>query len=148
MNIYKYNLDKKAADKANSIKGSGVYCFWNKNELLYIGKSRNLGNRIYQSALEKLNVGLPITIISYRKTKTEADSNILEVMLITENKSVLNSANVCGDLPVEFPSKLNIKKFKKIKVKPTKILDELKTKYEEHKIKFKKWQENILENQK
>ena len=89
-------------------KQSGVYAFLGKdNELLYIGKSIDLSNRIPSSLNERRRVAF-VNAVLYYPVETEADTNILEIMLIAENKPILNGESNSKDYPIMYHSNINI----------------------------------------
>lgn len=85
----------------------GVYVFWNNNEIVYIGKSLNLQERICTSLKERLS-STEITHFFPIVTDNEADMHILEVVLITEYKPLLNIDCNCKDKSNRFSSGLNL----------------------------------------
>lgn len=95
---------------------AGVYAFvGEKNKILYIGKSLNLACRIPTSYEERAKQSKIKRVFCYA-TPTKADASILEMILITENKPVLNSDGNVDDYSLLFKSKLNIlKDFKEVK---------------------------------
>lgn len=116
----------------NLYKQTGVYAFLGKdNELLYIGKSIDLSSRIPTSLNERRKVAF-INAVLYYPTETEADTNILEIMLIAENKPILNGESNSKDYPVMYHSNIDI-------IKDFKRLDFDFEKYEEDWLK-----ENII----
>ena len=65
----------------------GLYFLYNENkELLYIGKSRDLGTRIFTSTKERFG-----TFLKYKITKSMADAHILELYFINKFNPRLNS---------------------------------------------------------
>lgn len=95
---------------------AGVYVFVGaKDEILYIGKSLNLACRIPTSYEERAKQAKINRVFCYA-TPTKADASILEMILITENKPVLNSDGNVDDYSLLFKSNLNIlKDFKEVK---------------------------------
>lgn len=85
----------------------GVYCFLEDDDILYIGKSYNLGRRILSSFRERI-AQAPINRVMYRSFETKADTNIMELLLIAENKPRLNADCNVDDLPMLFDSKIDI----------------------------------------
>lgn len=65
----------------------GLYFLYDENKkLIYIGKSKNLGSRILDSAKERQGFYL-----KYKLPLTKSDTNILELYYISKLKPVLNS---------------------------------------------------------
>lgn len=93
----------------------GVYAFLGaSDEIYYIGKSKNLFSRIPSSFSERRKQA-PIKKIAYYTLDNMADTNILEIVLITENKPQLNGESNCDDAPEMFHSKIDvIKDFTKL----------------------------------
>jgi hypothetical protein len=85
----------------------GVYCFLEDDDIIYIGKSYNLGERILSSFRERI-AQAPINRVMYRSFETKADTNIMELLLIAENKPRLNMDCNVDDLPMLFDSKIDI----------------------------------------
>jgi hypothetical protein len=85
----------------------GVYCFLEDDDILYIGKSYNLGRRILSSFRERI-AQAPINRVMYRSFETKADTNIMELLLIAENKPRLNADCNVDDVPKLFDSKIDI----------------------------------------
>lgn len=74
---------------------SGIYKLYDKDKnLLYIGKSKNLGNRIVSSKEER-----KAFYYSYAITKTMADACIYEPYYIAKLKPLLNVEHVTDDSP-------------------------------------------------
>jgi len=79
-------------------KTSGIYKFYNsKNEIIYIGKSKNLNSRIRSYFIKKKNLNTKtykmvkeINNISYTISDNEHDALLLENNLIKENKPKYN----------------------------------------------------------
>ena len=91
----------------NLYKQKGIYAFIDKDEVLYIGKSKNLAERIPSSYKERSSCGR-INRIMYYPTLTDADTNILEIILISENKPILNSESNSQDKSTIFHSNISI----------------------------------------
>ena len=87
----------------------GIYCFLEDDNILYIGKSYNLGKRILSSFRERIGQA-PINRVMYRSLGTKADTNIMELLLIAENKPRLNTDCNVDDLPMLFYSNIDIAK--------------------------------------
>lgn len=85
----------------------GVYCLLEDDKILYIGKSYNLGRRILSSFRERREQA-PINRVMYHAFETKADTNIMELLLIAENKPRLNMDCNVDDLPILFNSKIDI----------------------------------------
>lgn len=85
----------------------GCYVLWHNDEIVYVGKSTNLADRIVTSTLER-NEQEKITGITILKTETVADMHILEPFLITNLKPRLNKEFMCEDTPKIFDSTVNI----------------------------------------
>jgi hypothetical protein len=107
---YKLELDiDNFIAKLNKInKVRGVYLLWSGNNLVYIGKSKNLRNRIISSIYERTSDKLPITAVTPIQTITEADMHILEPLLISEYKPILNSEFSCSDYSNHFKSNMEL----------------------------------------
>lgn len=87
----------------------GVYCFLEDDNILYIGKSYNLGKRILSSFRKRIEQA-HINRVMYRAFETKADTNIMELLLIAENKPRLNTDCNVDDLPKLFDSDIDILK--------------------------------------
>lgn len=85
----------------------GIYAFLDGDEILYIGKSKNLADRIPSSYKERSGCGR-INRIMYYITKTDSDTNILEIVLISENNPVLNKESNSHDESTLFKSNLSV----------------------------------------
>ena len=98
---------------------SGVYFFFSNGNLVYIGKSQNLSDRIISSISERMRK-MFIDEISYFKTKTISDAHILEPLLISIYKPVLNNEFVEDDIPILFGEdiieKLNANPYKQKRI--------------------------------
>lgn len=101
----------------NLFHKAGIYCFAHDKQILYIGKSINLADRIAESYYERSRYG-DINRILYYITPTKSDAHILEIVLIAENKPPLNSDCKTDDYPKLFQSNIDIfRDFKEIKIK-------------------------------
>ena len=85
----------------------GVYVFWDEEKIVYIGKSVNLQERVYSSLKERCRDS-KITHLSLIFTEREADMHILEIVLITEHKPLLNMDCTCNDRSKYFVSNLDL----------------------------------------
>jgi len=99
----------------------GCYVLWNKKDIVYIGKSINLAERVISSIQER-NKSITITGLTLILTKNEADTHILEPILITEFKPILNTEFYCKDNSTKFKSKITYAKLKENRI----ILSKLK----------------------
>ena len=79
----------------------GVYALYCDDELIYIGKSINLGDRACSSLSERQKQHR-ITSVSICYTPNEADAHILEVILIVMLKPLLNRDCKCKCNPTMF----------------------------------------------
>lgn len=106
---------KKTLDFINEIYHKfGVYFILNKNkEIIYIGKSINLGDRILASLNERNGFAFKIL-----ETKTKSDASFLENYFITKIKPKLNSEAKYKD---ENTFNIDEKIFKKYKISETYI---------------------------
>lgn len=93
----------------------GLYIFWANEEIVYIGKSVNLQERIYSSLKERIK-NAPITHLTALLTITEADMHIGEVLLITEYKPTLNRDCVCEDVSDRYISGVNLYEKKRVPI--------------------------------
>lgn len=94
----------------------GLYFFYNEcGKCVYIGKSSNLKSRIITSLQERKGFST-IKYISTFVCQSMADVNVLEIILISENKPPLNRDCKCRDKLTMFESELNINTFPKIKI--------------------------------
>lgn len=86
-----YNYDDKFIKYINSLScKSGVYFIFNqKKELIYIGKSKDLSERIFSSISERLKYH-PY-YISILETENICDANILEPFFISQFKPIANT---------------------------------------------------------
>ena len=90
-------------EKISMLKdSSGIYVFWHGDEIYYVGKSKNLRDRMLSSLAERHSDKNFIDYVSWFETKTVADAHILEPFLITKYKPRLNSEFNCGDYPTMF----------------------------------------------
>lgn len=115
---YNYVFNKKTLNKMLEMqkkKICGIYFLYIKNELVYIGKSINLGSRILTSCRQKSNKNNVITEFSFYKTKTQSDCHILEPYLITKYKPPLNTEFVADDSPTILKFDIDIANLKKYK---------------------------------
>lgn len=78
---------------------AGVYYFFDNYELVYVGKSKSLGERVMTSLLERANRFTNIDSIAIYETETMADAHILEPILITTYKPKLNREFKEDDYP-------------------------------------------------
>lgn len=94
---------------------SGIYLFVGyKNKILYIGKSLDLASRIPSSYLERVEK-VKIKKIMYYLTPSQADTGVLEMLLIAENDPLLNKDGKTSDKPLMFHSGIDIMRdFKEI----------------------------------
>lgn len=83
---------------------NGVYILWSGINLVYIGKSLNLRTRIISSIYERNTEDMPITSVSFIVTEATADMHILEPLLISEFKPILNTEFKCNDYSNHFKS--------------------------------------------
>jgi hypothetical protein len=84
----------------------GVYLLYKDEEVVYVGVSKNLKNRIPISISSRVSVNG----FSYICTDTLSDAYILEVILINIIKPYWNSATFGGDkVSFEIPSKYSYK---------------------------------------
>lgn len=86
---------------------SGLYAFLSKSEIVYVGKSYNLAERIPTSYGERRKQAA-IDGILYYITKNRADADLLEILLISENQPVLNVDCKNKEKSTLFSSGLNI----------------------------------------
>lgn len=90
--FFKYTFDaqvsKKFVDELEKIRyKKGIYFLYNQNkELIYVGKSKNLCDRVPQSIKER-----KAFYFSYKLCKTLSDMHILELYFISKLKPVCNS---------------------------------------------------------
>ena len=85
---------------------AGVYCLWCDRQIVYIGKSIDLQQRVITSLKERSRA-CEIDEITMIFTPTHADMHILEVYLITYYKPMLNKDCVCNDDPILFKAPLD-----------------------------------------
>lgn len=102
----------------------GIYAFAGKeNEIFYIGKSMDLSQRIISSYSERKNQA-PICKILYYIENNVADMNILEILLICENKPLLNTESNTQDIPERFKSGIDIfRDFSELPVKSMEVCE-------------------------
>lgn len=92
----------------NLYKKHGLYCFLGEeNEILYIGKSVDLSQRIPASYRER-KAKAKIKKIMYYIEYNMADVNIMEILLISENKPALNSESNTDEIPERYKSGVDI----------------------------------------
>lgn len=102
-------LSDEFLNKLDVVKGiCGIYLLWSGKNLIYIGKSLNLKSRILSSIAERNSLKLPITSVSYINTIATADMHILEPLLITEYKPILNTEFNCNDYSNHFKSNIDM----------------------------------------
>ena len=75
-------------------KVPGVYIFSNAEQVIYVGRSSNLGHRVLQSFVERImRLKMKSEVyFSYVITDTFSDAAVLELILIAEKKPLLNKA--------------------------------------------------------
>lgn len=76
----------------------GIYIFYCDDEIAYIGKSRNLKNRLFESYNERRKQA-NINKFKILITPTYSDAHIIEPILICFYKPFLNSEFKCNDYP-------------------------------------------------
>lgn len=92
----------------NLYKKHGLYCFLGEeDEIIYIGKSVDLSQRITTSFRERKSKA-EIKKIMYMIEDNMADVNILEILLIAENKPLLNTESNTDDVPKRYKSGVEI----------------------------------------
>lgn len=92
----------------NLYRKHGLYSFIGDNEeILYIGKSVDISQRIPSSYKERRN-GCNIKKIMYYTSENMADVNVLEILLIVEYKPKLNTESNTDDTPTMFHSGIDI----------------------------------------
>lgn len=93
---------------------SGIYAFWIDDEIVYIGKSKNLKERLWASYLER-STEAPINKYTVLVIPTMSDVHILEPLLICYYKPKLNIEFKCDDFPTifELNEKIKLEKMKK-----------------------------------
>lgn len=92
----------------------GIYILFAGESIEYIGKSKNLGSRIFGSVNERRIQNLAINSVAVIETKTLVDMNALELVLIAENRPKLNTESNNGDSLTIFASGIDIKKLERI----------------------------------
>ena len=107
------NINKEVLKELNKLENVfGVYLLYNnKNQLIYIGKSKNLKNRIPQSIFERNAVKF-----AYILPECHGDIHLLEPYLILKYKPLLNKEFQEGDMTsfkIEIPKKSKIFNFYK-----------------------------------
>ena len=112
---YSFNEDTCLMICEKLHRKSGIYFLWSGKELVYIGKSINLGDRILSSAKERNGGDILITHISYKVIENKADVHILEPLLITKYKPKLNTEFYTEDTSELFDTKINPFRLKKYK---------------------------------
>lgn len=86
----------------------GVYAFiGDNNEILYVGKSTDLSQRITSSYAERRSQA-HIKRILYYVEDNMSDVSILEICLICENKPRLNTESKFDDFPTRYSSGIDI----------------------------------------
>lgn len=101
---------------------SGLYAFFCGNDIAYIGKSVNLAERIPSSYSERKNsttlqnMGIKINEIMYFIVNCKPDMDVLEILLINENKPLLNRDCRRYEPSTLFKSNINVRRdFMKVK---------------------------------
>jgi len=112
-NFHSNPLNEEALEELNKLENVfGVYLLYNvKNQLVYIGKSTNLKNRIPQSIFERNAVKFAYILPEY-----PGDIHILEPFLILKYKPLLNKEFKDGDktsFNIKIPEKSKIFTFYK-----------------------------------
>lgn len=92
----------------------GVYFFWNKNKLLYVGKSTNLKNRIIPSLHDRA-FKFKVTHFSYNYID-ECDVHIEEMVCISFYKPAINTDGKTKTKTCSFKPLTNLKAMAKYKV--------------------------------
>lgn len=94
----------------NLYKKHGCYAFVGENdEILYVGKSVDLSSRIVSSYSQRKREA-NIKKIMYRIEKSMADANVLEILLICENKPLLNTESNTSETLLRYSSGIDILK--------------------------------------
>lgn len=83
------------SEECNDI--SGVYSFWKGETCLYVGKSKNLGQRILTSYASRIKGENDVDFIKVFYTKSECDAGILELYAIGKFKPLLNKIDNSKD---------------------------------------------------
>lgn len=106
MQTISFNLDKNII---------AVYCLWDKEERIYIGRTNNLKNRLYQhrkdSEDDVFDWKLNVNNITYFKCSNVADSDIIETYLINKFNPIYNKDKIYGQpstLQIKLPDELNV----------------------------------------
>lgn len=86
---------------------SGIYAFVVGSEIVYIGKSYNLADRIPSSYGERRKQAA-IDRILYYIVENKTDADLLEILLISENQPVLNVDCKNDEKSTLFSSGLNV----------------------------------------
>ena len=110
---------------------SGCYVLWNARRIVYIGKSTNLAERVFASILER-NSQIEITAVTLILTTCEADAHILEPILITERKPILNTEFMCKGISSVFASNISFEELLKSRI----VLKDLKDTKEFHYLEY------------
>jgi len=97
-------------------KTIGVYFLYSNEELIYIGKTRVLGQRIQASITERSAKHRKITSFSYYVTNNRSDAAILEMILIGIHKPILNSVFKYKETPKMFVSPINVSELRRIDI--------------------------------
>lgn len=94
----------------NLYKKHGCYAFIGENdEILYVGKSVDLSSRIVSSYSQRKREE-NIRRIMYRIESSMADANVLEILLICENKPLLNTESNTDETLLRYSSGIDILK--------------------------------------
>lgn len=109
----KYRYTSKFVDALIKLEGfPGVYSFWNnrKDTPLYVGVSKNLGQRVSSSLNERIRdvKDASNVYLRYIIAKTKSDACFLEIYFIAKLKPTLNSTSSYDD---EITYKINAPKF-------------------------------------
>jgi len=80
-------------------RSCGIYSFWIDNKAVYVGRSKNLGERVISSYCERFAGTQSIVPIyfKYIKTRSMADAVMLETLEILTRKPALNVRDTAQD---------------------------------------------------
>lgn len=93
--MYHIDTDKLTDELCKLVGISGVYRLYNfEGEIIYIGKSYNLGSRIASSLKERRACGFDYAVID-----NKADTDIYEIYYIAKIQPILNKTSNTGERP-------------------------------------------------
>ena len=85
-----------------SHSNKGIYMFYRGEDVVYVGKSFCLSDRVFSSLLEKLDKGYKIDGIFVINIENDSDINIAEPYIISKTSPEINKEFATNDYPELF----------------------------------------------